>query len=200
MNYKDLTDSAKECAYKNFQEYSGKGGFDFQVEGILEDCRDMIETKGIYEPVFSYSGFHSQGDGAWFTGNINLKDFLDAHVLIREAHPELYIAVIPFDGKEPACRYFDIYLTRRAMSYNHENTVHLGTWDFEVTGAGWDDATNRYYEKLIVDAEKGIEEQCRAYMRQLYRTLEEAYTYSTSKKAFLEQVEHQDFNEEGELI
>lgn len=199
MNYKDLTDSAKECAYKNFQEYNSGEGFGFQVESILEDCRDMIETKGIYEPVFSYSGFHSQGEGACFTGNIDLKDFLDAHPEVRNNHRELYIAVIPFGGKEPACRYFDINLTRRTMSYNHENTVHLVAWDFEVTGAGWDDANNGYYEKLFVDAEKDIEETCRDYMRQLYRTLEEAYEYSTSLDAFLEQAEFQDFNESGEL-
>ena len=203
MIYKDLSDSAKECAYKNFQEYHGGEGFDFQVEAILEDFRDLIETKGIYEPVFGYSGFHSQGDGACFTGNINLKDFLEAHILIREAHPELYIAVIPFDGEEPACRYYDINLTNQSNGshYRHEYTVHLGTWDFEVTGAGWGGGKdNQYYEKLFVDAEKDIEETCRAYMRQLYRTLEEEYTYSSSKESFLEQVEHQDFNEKGELI
>ena len=200
MIYKDLSDSAKKCAYKNFQEYHSGEGFDFQVESILEDCRDLVETKGIYEPVFGYSGFHSQGDGACFTGNINLKEFLEAHILIREAHPELYIAIIPFDGKEPACRYYDINLTNpsNGSRYSHEYTVHLGTWAFD--GLGGSSSSNKYYENLFVDAERDIEEQCRAYMRQLYRTLEEAYTYSTSKESFLEQVEHQDFNEKGELI
>jgi hypothetical protein len=44
-----------------------------------------------------------------------------------------------------------------------------------------------------------IQEQCRDYMRQLYRELEEAHTYSTSLDAFIEQVEFQDFNENGDL-
>lgn len=199
MRYKNLSDSAKECAYKNFKEYNGGEGFDFQVESILEDCRDMLETKGIYDPVFNYAGFYSQGDGACFTGNIDLKDFLNAHPEVRNNHRELYTAIISFDGREPACRYFDINLTSRTMSYSHENTVHLGEWGFEYLGSGGDDANNGYYEKLFVDAEKDIEEQCRDYMRQLYRTLEEAHTYGTSLDAFLEQVEFQDFNESGEL-
>lgn len=198
MNYKDLSDSAKECAYKNFKEQ--ESGIDFQAESILEDCRDLIETKGIYEPVFEYSGFHSQGDGACFTGNIHLKDFLDAHPEVRNNHPELYIATIPFDGEEPACRYFDINLTKQPSRYSHEKTVHLGSWDFEYLGSGGDDANNGYYEKLFREAEEDIEEQCRAYMRQLYRTLEDAYEYSTSLDAFLELAELQDFNELGELI
>ena len=88
MQYKDLTDSAKECAYQQFQDTTYSFN-DFQVEDILEDYRDMLETKGLYDLVFGYSGFHSQGDGACFTGDINLRDFLEAHLSIREAHPEL---------------------------------------------------------------------------------------------------------------
>ena len=56
MEYKDLSDSAKERAYKNFQDLS-----DSAEEDILTETRDMLETKGIYEPVFSYSGYSAKG-------------------------------------------------------------------------------------------------------------------------------------------
>ena len=201
MNYKDLSDSAKEYAYKNFQEYSGGEGFDFQVESILEDCRDMLETKGIYDPVFNYSGFHGQGDGACFTGNIDLKDFLEAHISIREAHPELYIAIIPFDGKGAACEYYNVQMTKIVgrSSYSHEKTVHLGHWDYDYLNADTSDDNNQYYEKLFKEAEKDIEEQCRDYMRQLYRELEAEYDHNISLDTFLERAEFKDFNENGEL-
>ena len=200
MKYKDLSDSAKEYAYKNFQECRWGEGFDFQVESVLEYCRDMLETRGLYDLVFDYSGFHSQGDGACFTCGIDLKDFLDAHPEVRNNHRELYIAIIPFDGEEPACNYFDIHITKFVgrSSYSHENTVHLGNWNLEVHPVH-DLVDGEDYEKLFVNAEKDIEEQCRDYMRQLYRTLEEAHTYGTSLGAFLEQAEFQDFNENGEL-
>jgi len=201
MQYKDLSGSAKECAYKNFQEYNEGEGFDFQVEGILEIYRDMLEDRGLYTLVFDYSGFHNQGDGACFTCSINLKDFLEAHILIREAHPELYIAVIPFDGKEAACDYFDIQITKiggRTSSYSHEKTVHLGRWDLDVHPMH-DLIDGVDYEKLMGDAGEDIQETCRDYMRQLYRALEEAHTNGTSLDVFLEQVEFQDFNESGDL-
>lgn len=200
MNYKDLSDSAKECAYKGFQEYSGKEGFDFQVEDILEDYRDMLETKGIYDPVFNYSGFHSQGDGACFTCSIDLKDFLDAHPEVRNNHRELYIAVISFDGDEPVCSYYGIHITKIVghSSYSHEKTVHLGNWNLEVHPVH-DLVGGEDYEKLFVNAEEDIEETCRDYMRQLYRELEEAYEYSTSLNTFLGISEFQDFDENGEL-
>jgi hypothetical protein len=201
MQYKELTDSAKECAYKNFQEYNSGEGFDFQVEDILENYRDMLETKGLYDLVFDYSGFHSQGDGACFTCSINLKDFLEAHILIREAHPELYIAVIPFDGEGAECVYFDVQMIKiggRTSSYSHEMTVWLGNWNLDVHYAH-DLIDGQDYEKLFTDAKKDIEEQCRDYMRQLYRTLEEAHTNSTSIDVFIEQAEFQDFNENGDL-
>lgn len=194
MEYKDLSDSAKERAYKNFQDLS-----DSAEEDILTETRDMLETKGIYEPVFSYSGYSAQSDGACFTGNINLKDFLDTHESVRTAHPELYIAIIPFDGKEPACRYFDINLTRRSSRYSHENAVHLGTWDYEYLGSGGTDAIDGYYEKLIVDAEKDIEETCRDYMRELYRRLEAEDTYRSSMDAFLEECHFHKYTIAGDL-
>lgn len=200
MNYKDLSDSAKEHAFNKFQEYGIGDNFHFQVEGIIENHRDMLETKGLYDLVFDYSGFGGQGDGACFTCSIDLKDFLDAHPEIRNNHRELYIAVIPFDGEEPACNYFDIHITKFVgrSSYSHENTVHLGNWNLEVHPVH-DLVDGEDYEKLFVNAEEDIEEQCRDYMRQLYRELKYAYTYSTSLEAFLEVADFQDFNEQGDL-
>lgn len=153
-------------------------GFDFQVEDILEDFRDMLETKGLSDLVFDYSGFGSQGDGACFTGDIDLKNFLDAHPEVRNNHRELYIAVIPFDGEEPACDYYDIKLTKIVgrSSYSHENTVHLGSWDYTLANkGGGNEREYTYYENLFMNAEKDIEDVCKAYMRQLYRILEGAY-------------------------
>ena len=55
------------------------------------------------------------------------------------------------------------------------------------------------YERLFVDAEADIEAQCREYMRQLYRELEEVHDYEQSIDAFLEVAQWQDFNSDGSL-
>jgi hypothetical protein len=151
--------------------------------------------------VFDYTGFGGQGDGANFTGGIYLREFLDAHPEIRNNHRELYIAVIPFDGDEPACSYYDIHITKIVghSSYSHEKTVHLGHWDYEYLNADNSDDNNQYYGKLMGDAEEDIQETCRDYMRQIFSELEAEYEHSISLEAFLDMVDFQDFDEQGDL-
>lgn len=202
MKYRDLGDSAKECAYRSFQDQS----CEFDADSIFDYWSVMLEEKGFYDLAFDYSGFGGQGDGACFTGGIHLREFLDAHPEVRNNHRELYIAVIPFDGKEPACSYFDIHITKIVgrSSYSHENTVHLGHWDYwkrsdEAEDEDARDASNQYYHKLMGDAEEDIQETCRDYMRQIFSELGEEYDYNTSLEAFLGIADFQDFNEQGGL-
>ena len=199
MNYKELSDEAKEHAYQEFKEYRTTDTYWW--EPVFEDWDARLQGVGISTSIeqMHFSGFHSQGDGACFTGRIYLREFLEAHPDLKKEHARLYIAVIPFDDRGAACEYFDIELTRVGGShYNHENTVHLGTWDLNILPE-LDDEEGEDYERLIIDAEADIEEQCREYMRQLYRDLEKEYEYMQSIECFLEEVDYKDFDEEGEL-
>lgn len=195
MNYKDLTDEAKEHAFKMFQEYLDSGD-DNWYENTFCEWVDKLECVGIhtdYHQMF-FSGFGSQGDGACFTGRINLKVFLEAHPEILRQHVDLYMSTVPFDVSSEDFAEYVIKLTRLSNNYNHENTVHIGEWDVNCA----EDKTE-YFEFLLHEAEDDIEAQCREYMRQLYKDLEAEHDYQQSIDCFLESVDYKDFDEEGEL-
>ena len=200
MQYKELSDTAKEHAFEQFQEYMNLGDYDWW-ESTMEYWVEKLEALGISTSLeqMHFSGFGSQGDGACFTGSINLREFLEAHPDLKKEHAKLYMAVIPFDGRGAACEYFDLELTRHgSTNYNHEKSVHLGSWDINILPE-YDTEEGEDYERLIIDAEADIEDQCREYMRQLYKDLEAEHEYWQSLECFLESVDYKDFDSDGEL-
>jgi hypothetical protein len=200
MQYKDLSDTAKEHAFERHQEYAQSNDY-FWWESTEEYWAEKLESLGIYTDTnkMHFTGFHSQGDGACFTGSINLREFLEAHPDLKKEHVNLYMAVVPFDTRGAACEYFDIELTRVGGShYNHENTVHLGSWDINILPE-YDTEEGEDYERYMMEAGSDIEDQCREYMKELYKDLEKDYEYMQSMECFLESVDYKDFDEEGEL-
>jgi hypothetical protein len=196
MNYKDLSDTAKEQAFKRHVEYAQSNDYDWW-ENTFCDWVTKLEGLGIHTDnnQMFFGGFGSQGDGACFTGAINLKDFLEAHPDVLRQHVDLYMSTVPFDTRGAACEYYDLELTRHgATNYNHENTVHIGEWDVNCA----EDKTE-YFEFLLHEAEDDIEEQCREYMKEIYRDLEKEHEYRQSMECFLDSVDYKDFDEEGEL-
>jgi len=201
MQYKDLSDTAKKHAFERHQEYAQSNDY-YWWESTQEYWVEKLEGLGIYtstEQMF-FSGFGSQGDGACFTGSINLREFLEAHPDLKKEHAKLYMAVIPFDAiRGAACDFYDIVLSRIVGSqYNHEYTIQIGSWEVDILPE-LDDEEGEDYERLFVDAEADIEWQCREYMRQLYRELEAEHDYQQSMECFLEEVDYKDFDEEGDL-
>jgi hypothetical protein len=200
MQYKELSDTEKEQAFKRHQEYAQSNDY-YWWESTQEYWVEKLEELGITTSInqMYFSGFGSQGDGACFTGSINLKGFLEAHPDLKKEHVKLYMAVIPFDGRGAACEYYDLELTRHgSTNYNHEKSVHLGSWDLNILPE-YDTEEGEDYERLIIDAEADIEWQCREYMKELYNDLEKEHEYMQSMECFLEEVDYKDFDEDGSL-
>jgi len=192
MNYNELSDEAKERAFNDFKN---RELYDNHwAHHVLEDWVERLEDVGIDTEVYDmhFTGFHSQGDGASFEGSIDLKKFLEAHPDVRQKHIELYISTIPFDMLSDDYAEYMVLLRRtQHLRYYHENTITL-EWDIETNDDG-------KFDKVMTDAEPDIERQCRDYMRQLYRELENAYEYEFSIDNFFEGVEYMDFEEDGSL-
>ena len=198
MQYKDLSDTAKKHAFERHQEYAVSGDY-YWWESVEEYWVEKLEALGIHTSLeqMHFSGFHSQGDGACFTGSIDLKEFLEAHPDLKKEHAKLYMAVVPFDHRGAACDFYDIVLSRIVGSqYNHEYTIQIGS-SGSISISQLEEGED--YERLFIDAEPDIEAQCREYMRQLYRELEEVHDYEQSIDAFLEVAQWQDFNSDGSL-
>ena len=196
MNYNELSDTAKERAFRDFQN---RDMYDsIYAYWVFDDWVERLEDVGITTSPdqMIYSGFHSQGDGASFEGSINLKKFLEAHPDVRQKHIELYISTIPFDMlSDDYAEYYGVNLTRFGGShYSHEYTVHIGSWELDCAFE-----KREYFEGLMMQAEPDILEQCREHMRSLYNDLQNAYEHEIGLDSFLEGVEYQDFNEDGSL-
>ena len=200
MQYKELSEAAQAHAFKRHQEYAQSNDY-YWWESTQEYWVEKLEGLGISTSIeqMHFTGFGAQGDGACFTGSINLKEFLEAHPDLKKEHVKLYMAVIPFDGRGAACEYYDLELTRHgSTNYNHEKSVHLGSWDINILPE-YDTEEGEDYERLIIDAEADIEWQCREYMKEIYRDLEKEHEYRQSMECFLDSVDYKEFDEDGEL-
>jgi len=159
-----------ECAIENFKERMGPF------------FRDKIE-------VF-FSGFSSQGDGASFSGRLNLLKVLDE--IDKTGDYLLYRELIRGGAFWLFCD-----LTRRGY-YCHEMTMQI--CDVEVSwecgsstiksgpymGLVCTEELKDQLQPIISAATKAALEWLRDKARKLYRELEQEYEYQTSREAFIE--------------
>jgi len=154
----------------------------FIVERFIERAAKQgfeVEAKNVY---FSVSS--SQGDGASFTGGVDVEKFLLAHKGGNE-----------FRGILNAMREFGggVQIVRNSTHYAHHNTCGFGINDIEtaIRDYTWDDADSKRKKKLVKDMNEILEwiddiriELC----KKLYRELEEEYYDQISDEAVLETI------------
>lgn len=161
----------RACEYEDWYcEIYDATMHEMRSKGIDLDDVPRSASSGI-----RFTGFGSQGDGASFTGWINLKDFMHAHIDLIIKVPELY-HMLGTAGQEPLVD-IECSLTRINNHYHHEKTVEF-RWDVQwVDGdAGYEDV-----EHLMCYIEQDIQDICRGYMRDLYAELYQEYDYLQSE-------------------
>lgn len=146
-----------------------------------EEFKLEMQTKGITVDEMNFTGFYSQGDGASFTGKVDMIQFLKVHGL--EEH---FMGATFFAGQGELWAE----ISRGSSRYAHENsvTVNLVVDSYN----NYEDGSTRYevYETMqeILDIEhisleKEVEDICKGYMRDLYAKLRDEYESLTSKEA-----------------
>ena len=70
MKYSELSPEAQKIAHENYQP-------EFWDNCVIEDAKEQGRLRGFEIDKIYYSGFWSQGDGASWTGTINLTKFLE---------------------------------------------------------------------------------------------------------------------------
>lgn len=192
MKYNDLSVEAKEVALAEHSNNAADYEWD---EYIKEAWVERLESYGIYTDVKSicWEGFWSQGDGCSFTGSINLKEFLEAHPDIKDSNRALYITTVPFNG-EAQCQWYP-RLNRISSRYSHENTVALELDELGEIACAVEDEDEMY--AFWNDAKEQIQTQCRSYMKEIYKELENEYDYITSQEALIDR--DLDYTEDGLL-
>jgi hypothetical protein len=140
-----------------------------------------MQTKGITIDEMNFTGFYSQGDGASFTGKVDMIQFLKVHGL--EEH---FMGATFFAGQGELWAE----ITRGSSRYSHENSVTVNLIIDSYNN--YEDGSTRYqvYETMqevmeheTKDLEKEVEDICKEYMRDLYAKLRDEYESLTSKEA-----------------
>lgn len=127
-----------------------------------------------------FSGFSSQGDGASFTGTIDMPKFMLMHDLVKDRVLEYAEAL---EGELSA------RLVQTPGIYVHEHMVSL---DYDYDGES-NKVPALMEEVLLI---------CRGYMKDLYKDLEEDYNYQCSDESVAEccAANGYKFDEEGSFL
>lgn len=204
--YAELSPTAQQYAYEKWEPFMGFDWWDSSVDY----WKTQLEERGISNPDISFSGFYSQGDGASFTGLIDLRDLMEwehnsileqlkeqgrgtcpTHSLI-ETYPAIYISQLNINPDEYV--NFNFELKRNSRHYSHENTVSLNM-DVEYSDDDLEEelsvcCTDKYrYD----DLEDSILEVCKSWMKDIYRDLETEYDYRSSEAAFVDDCDCQNY-------
>ena len=189
-----LSELSPEAARTAYERWLEDGGYDFDSQYILDDMIECGATIGINVDNIYYSGFSSQGDGACFVGSYKFKP--DWKSSLENFCPG-YTQLISLGERLQAAneQYGKLYATvyKTSYRYDHENTV---TVDVQS------DSDIEDFPFLVLDAQDTIEEILKDFMHEIYRRLEEEYTWTNSLEFFQEMAEANEFyfTEEGKML
>jgi hypothetical protein len=215
--YGELSEQAQQKAREWYIE-----GMDYEWwEGTYEMAKEDGKEKGFYIDKIYFSGFCSQGDGASWIGQVDVRQWLETNVpdsiglsawcqLIQEEYIEKHIRVVA-----------------NSSHYCHESTMQFSDWDFNMEVDPDATHTNGYPMgdgsifkdmewKLLLDIiksdplcqykntiqiEQAITESGKDYARAIYQRLREEYEYLCSEEMMIDHFECNDyhFTNEGKL-
>ena len=153
-------------------------------DSVYEDFLQILDAAGVSATAddISFSGFHSQGDGARFLGNFYLNEV--DHEKLRELLPEKY-KYLADDLQELAEKHPEIQgrITRCGLGYYcHSNTMHIGEYSSEYS---YCDELTEAFE----DDEDALEAIFRKFADMLYSQLESEYEYQLADQTFVRWVD-----------
>lgn len=85
--FKELSEKVQQKVLENFRYFNVDD--DYWCEYLKEDFKEKLENIGIDNVVIYYSGFCTQGDGASFTGDLDIKKVME-HFKLNEKYPIIY--------------------------------------------------------------------------------------------------------------
>ena len=211
--YQELTDEAKENARQWWYEHGAEHEWwDCAYECFKEDGKAL----GFDVDKINFSGFYSQGDGACWSGQVDVATWLKTHTedsIARDA----WCALIA----EGFCdKHFGIHTRGR---YSHSNTMTCIGWDW--VGEMEDEPASYLRQDSIFkgmrysdlhnlirtsdfpytdpnDIEQAGFESAKDYADKLYKRLREEYEYITGEENLIEMCEINDwkFDDEGRMV
>jgi hypothetical protein len=198
MEFEELDPRAKSNAISKY----GDPPDDWYEEVYAQYIGDKaVEAKGMFVDQIYYSGFYSQGDGASWTGRINLDDFITHYV--KPEHPDAgrYMALLALMQEEWISVRALIYTT--SFMYVHSGGMKIEGVDVMADidaddndlvfrqgifqGAGINGVARAIgVESLINDLEEWVLKEARSLADEIYVALRDEYEAYTSEETFNE--------------
>jgi len=198
MEFEDLDKNAKSNAIHLY----GEPPDDWYEEVYAQYIGDKeLEAKGMFVDDIQYSGFYSQGDGASWTGRINLDDFIQHYV--KPDHPDAgrYIALLALMQEDWISIRALIYTT--SFMYVHSGGMKIEGVDLMADIDAEDNdvvfkqgifqgavinavARAIGVESLVNDLEEWVLAEARVLADEIYIALRDEYEHYTSEEYFME--------------
>ena len=212
FKYAELSDSAKQKARDWYLESMDYEWWDSTYEMAVEDGKE----KGFYIDKIYFSGFHSQGDGASWVGQVDVRQWLEENCT-DSIGVSAWCALIQEDVVSK-----HIQVTRHSSHYSHEETMGFANVE-DDTDSFEDDYTMRLtsifkgmkvahlFDIIATDDTcpyKGVDDittaiaiSAKDYAKDIYHRLREEYDYLCSEEMMIDHFECNDyhFTNEGAL-
>lgn len=189
VKFEELTDDQKSKVIDNNRDINVD--FDWH-EFCIDDCREIGNILGFEMKNIYFSGFHSQGDGACFTGGFSHnKGFLDKIKKDYSSEPTLIQIASDLHNLYRKSFYsVNGQITHRGH-YSHERSMSL-------------DISNYYNDiKGHVDENEWLD-VIADFANWIYKKLESEYEFQTSDEQVMESLVSNEIefevDEDGELV
>lgn len=161
---------------------------------VYDDCIEKLKSLGYYNIDIRFSGFYSQGDGASFTGNVDVLEWIsvnDKEGKYKRISKLINNGVIDIQTNKIVRDNFSRYV--------HENTTSVYI-DMNYQYGACKNYNN--IEAILKDLEDDIDKHHVDLNKEIYRSLEDTYDYLHSDQSVCDTLEANDyeFDEQGNII
>lgn len=184
FSFNELSNDAKA---KAIESERNSENLEYYYSGEVEYYQDVLKHIGFTDVEISFSGFHSQGDGASFTADydsslINLEE-------LKNHNAELYSLMSRIDSIFGASgltsdNRITASVKRVNHHYSHHNTVNIE--DITINGYGWGDDESDKINIAYNDLENYLTSLKDDLCHIIYNSLEKEYEYQTSDEYIAE--------------
>lgn len=222
----ELTGAAQRRAMDTMREWAADHEW---WEPVYEDVREEGVAKGFDIEDIRFSGFWSQGNGASWTGRVDMLQFVEAHIDKDSAYFSEDIVLIELIRNG----WFDKWakISRRSYHYVHENTMEIeyehdeyfADFDYEnyepeesqnilhkltqgvMAGANAYELARAFDYDINTRMQDWVDEalvQAREFATHIYKRLEEDYEEITNEEHLIDFAgfNNYQFDEEGRVI
>ena len=208
MKYAELNDDVKERLRQNHAEHAA---YDSWWDCTKEQYKEGGTERGFDIDDMYFSGFWSQGDGASWTGQIGIKQFLTYH--LKPSNPQFaqYTVLgelVSDRGIADKWIYPRVKVTTSGQ-YSHQYSMDVAEVEVEecedddtvaegpLAGANVGELILQVINPALDDLNTWMQDEARDYAGEYYKALEADYEYITGEASLIERDE--EYTEDGEI-